>query len=98
MATKIFVGKLSFDTTEKTLNELFSQYGQVTSVAVLTDQVTKKSRGFGFVEMANLKEAQTAIKELDGKELDGRQIIVNAARERTDTNNTRRSSGYQRSW
>lgn len=96
MTTKIFVGKLSYDTTEKTLTELFAQYGEVASVAIIIDRSTNQSKGFGFVEMNDLKAAQTAIKELDGKQVDGRAIVVNAAKEREDKPRTH--AGLRRSW
>lgn len=96
MAIKIFIGKLSFDTSEDTLAKLFGKYGEVTSVAVVMDRITNRSRGFAFVEMNDLKDAQTAIKELDNTEVDGRTIVVNAAKEREDK--PRRSAGFQRSW
>lgn len=96
MATKIFVGRLSYDTTEKTLTELFAQYGEVTSVAVIMDRATNQSKGFAFVEMSEVKAAQTAIKELNDKEVDGRTIVVNAAKEREDK--PRAQAGFKRSW
>jgi RNA recognition motif-containing protein len=96
MVTKIFIGKLSFDTSEKTLVELFGKYGEVVSVAIIMDRATNQSKGFAFVEMNNLKAAQTAIKELDGTDVDGRTIVVNAAKERDDK--PRRSAGVQRNW
>lgn len=96
MATKIFVGKLSYDTTEKTLTDLFTEYGEVASVAIIIDRATNRSKGFGFIEMADLKAAQTAIKELDNKEVDGRNIAVSAAKEREDRPHT--NSGYRRGW
>ncbi len=96
MATKIFVGKISYDTTEQTLTDLFKQYGEVTSVAVIMDRETNRSKGFAFVEMPDLKAAQTAIKELDNKEVDGRTIAVSAAKEREDR--PRAQAGYRRSW
>lgn len=97
MATKIFIGKLSYDTTEKTLNELFAQYGEVVSVAVIMDRETNRSKGFAFVEMSDVKAAQAAIKELDNKEVDGRNIAVSAAKERDD--NARSQGSYsRRSW
>lgn len=96
MATKIFVGKLSYDTTEQTLTELFKQYGEVASVAVIMDRATNRSKGFAFIEMPDLKSAQTAIKELDGKEVDGRTIAVSAAKEREDK--PRAQAGYRKSW
>lgn len=99
MATKLFVGKLSFDTTDSTLLELFKQYGDVVSASVVMDKVTNRSRGFGFVEMSDLKAAQTAMKELDGKEFEGQNIIVNPANPpRQPNDRTGRDSGYKRSW
>ena len=97
MATKLFVGKLSFDTTDDTLNTLFAEFGKVVSAQVATDRDTKQSKGFGFVEMENAEEAQKAINMLDGKTFEGRMIIVNIARPREDRpqqGNFR--SGYQR--
>lgn len=96
MAIKIFVGKISYDTTEDTLRDLFAQYGEVTSVAVIMDRATNQSKGFAFVEMSGIKEAQAAIKELDGKEVDGRNIAVSAAKERTDK--PRSNAGFRKSW
>jgi RNA recognition motif-containing protein len=96
MAIKIFVGRLSYDTTEKTLTDLFSQYGDVVSVAVIMDRATNRSKGFAFVEMSEIKAAQTAISELNDKEVDGRTIIVNAAKEREDKPRTQ--AGFKRSW
>src|SRR5216117_792631 len=82
MGKKIFVGNLSFDTTSKDLEALFSQAGTCESVAVITDRSTGQSRGFGFVEMSSNAEAQKAIQQLDGHELKGRALKVNEARER----------------
>lgn len=96
MVTKIYVGKLSYNTTEKTLQELFGKYGDVASVSVIMDRVTNQSKGFAFVEMTDLKSAQAAIKELDGKDVDGRTIVVNAAKEREDK--PRSQSSFRRSW
>lgn len=99
MTTKLFVGKLSFDTTNASLTELFKTYGDVASATVIFDKVTNQSRGFGFVEMTELKSAQEAIKELDGKEFEGRNIVVNAANPPRQSNDrSGRQSGYQRSW
>lgn len=80
MAKKLYVGGLSYDTTEAGLREFFSQAGTVESAAIITDRMTNRSRGFGFVEMSSDEEAQKAIEMLNGKELDGRSIIVNEAR------------------
>jgi RNA recognition motif-containing protein len=79
---KIYVGNLSFDTTESELNELFSQHGEVAEVSVITDRETGRSRGFGFVEMKNDTAAREAIAALEGTDLGGRRITVNEARPR----------------
>jgi len=77
----IFVGNLAFKMPPNALRELFEQYGQVHGVRLMTDRVTRKPRGFGFVEM-NRKQARAAIRALDGKEFFGRQLKVNIANER----------------
>jgi RNA recognition motif-containing protein len=82
MGKKLFVGNLSFDTTSADLETLFAQIGSCESAAVITDRTTGRSRGFGFVEMGSSGEAERAIAELNGKELHGRAISVNEARER----------------
>ena len=76
----IFVGNLSFSTTDDSLRELFEQHGEVTSANVITSRDTGRSRGFGFVEMANDAEAEAAITALNGAELGGRTLVVNKAR------------------
>lgn len=80
MAKKLFVGNLSWDTTDTSLSDLFSTIGQVISAKVITDKFSGRSRGFAFVEMANDDEADRAIAELNGKDLDNRQISVSEAR------------------
>jgi RNA recognition motif-containing protein len=80
MATKLFVGNLPFGTTNVDLEELFSQVGTVASANVITDKFTGKSRGFGFVEMDNTQEAQSAIERFSGYELQGRALTVNEAK------------------
>ncbi|HEX3568439.1 MAG TPA: RNA-binding protein [Candidatus Saccharimonadales bacterium] len=84
MATKLFVGKLSFDTTNDSLQALFAQYGKVVSAQVIMDRGTNQSKGFGFVEMEDQAAAQAAINALDGKEFEGRTIVVNVAKPRED--------------
>jgi RNA recognition motif-containing protein len=79
MSKKIYVGNMSYDNDESTLDELFSQYGEVVSVKVIIDQYTGRSKGFAFIEMANSDEAINAINELNGKEVNGREIKVNEA-------------------
>ena len=80
MTKKLYVGNLSYDTTEATLHDLFAAIGEVTSVALITDRATGRSKGFAFVEMADDAAAQTAINELNEKEVDGRAIRVAEAR------------------
>lgn len=80
MAKKLFVGSLSWGTTDASLKDFFSQAGTVISANVITDKFSGKSRGFGFVEMATDEEAEKAKQELSGKELDGRTIVINEAR------------------
>ena len=82
MGTKLFVGNLSYGTTSQDLEGHFRQIGETTSAQVITDRESGRSRGFGFVEMASGEDAQRAIRELDGKELQGRSINVSEARER----------------
>lgn len=83
MATNIFVGNLPFSTGSDDLDTLFARHGSVARAQVITDRDTGRSRGFGFVEMDDDAEAQAAIEALDGAEVDGRQIRVNVARERS---------------
>ncbi|MCJ7804180.1 RNA-binding protein [Patescibacteria group bacterium] len=91
MATKLFVGGLSWDTKEDSLKNLFSQAGEVVSATVITDKFSGRSKGFGFVEMSSEKEAQEAVKKLNGQSLDGRNITVNEARpQQPRENNFRR--------
>ena len=78
----IFVGNLPFSATEEDLRSLFSPYGDIDSVAVIKDRDTGRSRGFGFVELAEGARAQDAINDLDGSDMDGRNIKVNEARPR----------------
>jgi len=80
MAKKLYVGGLSYNTTEDALKELFSQAGAVETVNIIIDKMSGRSKGFGFVEMSSDEEAQKAIEILNGKELDGRTLTVNEAR------------------
>ena len=82
MATRLFVGSLSWDTTDDGLRDFFSSAGTVSSANVIVDRETNRSKGFGFVEMSSDEEAKKAIDSLNGKELDGRAIIVSEARPR----------------
>jgi len=78
----IFVGSLPFTTEEAKLKELFEEYGEVTSVKIISDKYSGRSKGFGFVEMTDIEQAKKAIEELNGTELEGRTIVVNEAEER----------------
>jgi RNA recognition motif-containing protein len=92
MARKLYVGGLSFNTTEDQLREAFAKFGAVESATVIRDRYSDRSRGFGFVEMSSDSEAEEAIRGLSGTLLDGRQITVNYARERPERGG--RGSGY----
>jgi len=76
MENKLFIGGISWDTTEESLKEFFAQVGEVVEAKIIYDRVTGRSKGFGFVTMATAEGAEKAIAELDGKELDGRAIKV----------------------
>ena len=89
---KLYVGNLSFDTTETTLQDAFERFGSVTDVVIMMDRATSRSRGFGFITMSSSAEGNAAIEGLHGKPLDGRNLTVNEARPRED----RPSSGSRR--
>jgi len=82
----IYVGNLSFDTTDEDLQQAFGNFGEVTSVNIIKDKYTGKSRGFGFVEMADGTAAASAIEGMNGQDMNGRTLNVNEARERTERN------------
>lgn len=84
MSTKLYVGNLSFGTTDQDLEELFAGSGTVQSANIITDRETGRSRGFGFVEMSSADEANAAIAELNGKEVNGRSLTVNEAKQREE--------------
>lgn len=84
MANKLFVGSLAWATNDDSLKSFFEAAGTVVSATVIKDRETGRSKGFGFVEMSTDDEAQKAIKDLNGKDLDGRPIVVNEARPRED--------------
>jgi RNA recognition motif-containing protein len=90
----IYVGNLPFSITEDKLKEAFTEYGTVVSVKIIIDKQSGKSRGFGFVEMANDSEAQKAIEQANGKELEGRNLKVNEAKRREEKGNSY-SNNYQ---
>jgi len=96
----IYVGNLSPEVTEEDLNNLFSEYGKVTSVKIIKDLYTHTSKGFGFLELSQNSEGRTAIDKLNSKELKGKEIVVNEARPRNNDRSGRsreRSSNNSRS-
>jgi cold-inducible RNA-binding protein len=92
MATKLYVGNLSFNTTENDVMDMFKTVGTVAACSLITDKFTQKSRGFAFVTMGTPEEAAAAISQLNGKELDSRALTVNEARPREER--PRGGSGY----
>jgi len=98
MSINIYVGNLSFDSSEDDLRGLFETYGAVDSAKIIVDKFTSRSRGFGFVEMSNREEGLKAIQELDSKEVGGRSLKVNEARPKTGGGGGggRRNSGGSR--
>lgn len=84
MAKKLYVGNLSYSATDDSLKQLFAQAGEVTSANVIIDKMSGRSRGFGFVEMANDEEADKAVETMNGQEHDGRKLVVNEARPLAD--------------
>lgn len=93
MATKLFIGNLSFQATNADLEELFRQVGTVMSATIIMDKMTGKSRGFGFVEMTTNQEAQQAVERFNGTELHGRALTVNEAKPQEPRNGGGRSFG-----
>jgi RNA recognition motif-containing protein len=95
---KLYVGNLSFSTTETELNNVFSKFGIVDSVSIINDRETGRSKGFGFVEMNNDQEAQEAITDINGKELDGRNLKVNEAKARENRSSQSKFSESRNRW
>ncbi len=93
---KLYVGNLSFDTTENDLQDLFSQHGAVTNVALMTDRATGRSRGFAFVTMGSSAEGKAAIAAISGKQVGGRNLTVNEARPREEHGGGGGGGGGQR--
>jgi len=85
MSNKLYVGNLSFDTTERDLNDLFSEVGTVTEAILISDKTTGRSRGFGFVTMSDAEGAKAATDKFNGKEVHGRSLTVNEAKDREST-------------
>jgi RNA recognition motif-containing protein len=96
MAQKLFIGGLAFSTTEQGLQEFFAKAGEVTSAAIVTDRDTGHSRGFGFVEMAKVEDAQRAVADLNGRDLDGRSLKVELAKPKVGGYATTGSRGFSR--
>ncbi|MCL4206055.1 MAG: RNA-binding protein [Pirellulaceae bacterium] len=94
MAKKLYVGNLSYDTSDSDLRTLFEQHGSVESAQVIMDRDSGRSKGFGFVEMSNAQQADAAISALNGKEVDGRALTVNEARPREDRGGGGGRGGY----
>jgi RNA recognition motif-containing protein len=92
----IYVSNLSYGTTNESLQELFAEYGEVSSANVITDRDTGRSRGFGFVEMPNEEEGQKSIDELNDTDFEGKTITVNVARPRTERTGGGGGGGYNR--
>ena len=95
MSKKIYVGNISYNTSESQLEELFASYGEVASVKLIEDQFTGRSKGFAFIEMETEESAVAAINELNGKEIDGRTIKVNEAISKPRNNNKFRNNNYR---
>jgi len=94
MSNKLFVGNLSFNTTENDLQDAFAAFGTVTEANLMMDRMTNRPRGFGFVTMSSAEEAQKAIEGLNGKDMDGRSLTVNVAKPREErAGGSRRESG-----
>jgi len=93
MGSRLYVGNLSYSTTESQLKDLFEVHGEIASVAIVLDRMSGRSRGFGFVEFASESDAQKAIEAMHGSEVDGRTLTVNEARARTEGNRRGPSGG-----
>lgn len=94
MAQKLYVGNLAYGVTEEQIKELFAPVGVVESVSLITDRQTGNSKGFAFVEMTNDEEAQAAIEQLNGKEIEGRSLNVSKARPREERPRRRGGSSF----
>lgn len=102
MAVKLYVGNLPYSTNDNDLREMFAEFGEIVSVAVISDRETGRSKGFGFVEFAEADAAKKAIEALNGKDFSGRNLVVNEARPREERprNSAPQGGGSfrQRSW
>lgn len=93
MDAKLYVGNLSYDSTENNLRELFSQAGEIQQVTLITDKFTGQPKGFAFVQMVNQVDAEKAIRMFNDQELDGRRLIVNIARPKEERGGYRQGGG-----
>ncbi|HSH94962.1 MAG TPA: RNA-binding protein [Roseimicrobium sp.] len=98
MSNKLFVGNLSFNTTENDLQDAFAAHGTVTEANLMMDRMTNRPRGFGFVTMSTAEEAQKAIEALNGTEVDGRALTVNVARPREERSGGGGGNGGRREY
>ena len=94
MSMKLYVGNISFDTTQQDLEKLFGEIGTVTSANLIEDRETGRPRGFGFIEMSSKEEGENAIAQLNGKEVDGRELKVNEAKPQEKRNGGGGRGGY----
>lgn len=97
-AMKLYVGGLAYSVTDEELEKVFAEIGKVVSAVIIKDRDSGQSKGFGFVEMEELKDGQNAIKELNGKEISGRSIIVNQARPQEDRSSGGGGGNFRRSY
>ncbi|MEK9130097.1 MAG: RNA-binding protein [Patescibacteria group bacterium] len=98
MTQKLYIGGLSYNTTDERLKEVFSAAGTVVSAIIIMDKITGRSRGFGFVEMSSVEEGEKAIEMFNGQEVDGRKITVNEARPQENTGGFRPRTGGNRNY
>ena len=96
MGNKLYIGGLSYQTDEETLKNHFAQAGNVTSATIITDKMSGRSKGFGFVEMSTPAEAEAAVQMFNGQEFDGRKITVSEARPMSDRPRTGTGGGFNR--
>jgi len=92
---KLFIGSLPWSVTSESLKEMFSSYGEITDAVVISDRATGRSRGFGFVTFAKEEDAEKAKTEMNGKDIEGRAIVVNTARQREERTGFRRNNDFR---
>jgi len=94
----IYIANIPFKSTESELKQLFEQYGEVTSAKIVIDKMTNRSRGFGFIEMSDSTSAKEAINTLNGSDFQGKELVVNEARPKTDGGYNNSGGGYNKRW